>query len=392
MKHDAFPDQKDGLTQVQIERVQGYALSVRPSVGPVSSLGDMPVRNGVLIAITSSDGVTGWGEIWCNFPPRGSVARLNLLQDVIGPRLLGLTFQNFAEVRPQLEDSLARMMIHTGEYGPFTHCLAGIDTALADLTSRQVGLPLSQFLTSAPLVNVPVYASTPNTSDLEASIGKVIEDGHLGLKLKIGNGTEIDASLLSNFARTSGGKLEVCVDANQNWTVDEAITALEALSDHTLAFVEEPLRADAPMRDWAMLADAVPSPLAGGENITSRQMFLDFMAAGKLGVIQPDVAKWGGVSGAMEVAGSAKENEVTCAMHYMGTGLGLAASLHCLAAMKSNGPMELDANPNPLRTDLGEIELTVTGGSVAIPEGTGIGFVPDPLALKSMTVAQMDMS
>ena len=96
MKHDAFPDQKDGLTQVQIERVQGYALSVRPSVGPVSSLGDMPVRNGVLIAITSSDGVTGWGEIWCNFPPRGSVARLNLLQDVIGPRLLGLTFQNLS--------------------------------------------------------------------------------------------------------------------------------------------------------------------------------------------------------------------------------------------------------------------------------------------------------
>ena len=146
------------------------------------------------------------------------------------------------------------------------------------------------------------------------------------------------------------------------------------------------------MRKWSVLAGAVAAPLAGGENITSREMFLNFMDAGKLGVIQPDVAKWGGVSGAIDIASAAKERGVTCAMHYMGTGLGLAASLHCLAAMNGNGPMELDANPNPLRTELGEIDLTVTNGRIAVPTGPGIGFVPDPLALNSMTIAQLDLS
>ena len=283
-------------------------------------------------------------------------------------------------------------MIHTGEFGPFTHCLAGIDTALADLVSKQADLPLSDFLTSAPLAQVPVYASTPNTSDLEASVHQIIADGHQGLKLKIGNGIGPDTQLFSDFARLSEGKLDVCVDANQNWTVHEAITALDTLTDQRLAFVEEPLRADAPMHDWAMLADAVSPPLAGGENITSQQMFSNFMQDGKLGVIQPDVAKWGGVSGAIGVAGIAKEQGVTCAMHYMGTGLGLAASLHCLAAMNGKGPMELDANPNPLRTELGDINLTITDGHVAVPKGPGIGFVPDPAALKSMTIAQLDLS
>ena len=116
------------------------------------------------------------------------------------------------------------------------------------------------------------------------------------------------------------------------------------------------------------------------------------MQDGKLGVIQPDVAKWGGVSGAIDVAGKAKEQGVTCAMQFMGTGLGLAASLHCLAAIKGKGPMELDANPNPLRTELGDINLTVIDGCVAVPEGPGIGFVPDPSALKSMTIAELDLS
>ena len=392
MEQATFRPQKGGLAQVQIDRIQGYALSVRPPVGPVSSLGSMPVRNGVLIAITSSDGVTGWGEIWCNFPPRGAEARLNLMQDVIGPLLLGMTFQNFAEVRPRLEHDLARMIIHTGEYGPFAHCLAGVDAALADLVSKQAGLPLSGLLASAPLAHVPVYASTPNTSDLETAIHQIIEDGHQGLKLKIGNGIGADTRLLANFARVSDGKLDVCVDANQNWQVHEAIATLESLADHNLIFVEEPLRADASMREWSVLAGAVSAPLAGGENITSREMFLNFMDAGKLNVIQPDVAKWGGVSGAIDIASAAKERGVTCAMHYMGTGLGFAASLHCLAAMNGNGPMELDANPNPLRTELGEIDLTVTNGRIAVPKGPGIGFVPDPTALKSMTIAQLDLS
>ena len=392
MEQTAFRDQIGRSAVVQIDRIQGYALSVRPPVGPVSSLGNMPVRNGVLIAITSRDGVTGWGEIWCNFPPRGAEARLNLMQDVIAPLLLGMTFNDYADVRPRLEHDLARMMIHTGEYGPFSHCLAGIDTALADLASKQAGLPLSGYLTSASLAHVPVYASTPNTSDLDASIHQIIADGHQGLKLKIGNGIAADTKLLADFARLSEGKLNVCVDANQNWTIHEAITALDTLTDHSLAFVEEPLRADAPMRDWAMLSDAVSPPLAGGENITSQEMFSNFMQDGKLGVIQPDVAKWGGVSGAIDVAGKAKEQGVTCAMHYMGTALGLAASLHCLAAIKGTGPMELDANPNPLRTELGDINLTVTDGCVAVPDGPGIGFVPDPAALKSMTIAELDLS
>jgi len=375
---------------IVIDRIEAYALSVRPPTGPVSSLGSMPVRNAVLVAITSKEGVTGWGEIWCNFPPRGNLARLNLLEDVIAPHLIGESFSNYAHCRSQLEELTARMAIHTGEYGPFIHCLAGIDTALADLAARSVNCPLANFLVDNPLPVVPVYASTPNINTLEDSLGSIIEAGHRGVKLKIGLNRETDVSLLRDVESIANGRLNIMVDANQNWDVQTAIGTLSALSDYSIDFVEEPLRADAPMQQWAQLADSIAIPIAAGENITSQPMFISFMEQGHLKVAQPDVAKWGGVSGAVELGKQSASRNVMCALHYMGSGLGLAASLHTLAAIGGKGPIELDANPNSLRTELGEIDLSVRDGALQVPPGPGHGFIPESGALKKLSVASFN--
>ena len=376
---------------IVIDRIEAYALSVRPSAGPVSSLGSMPVRNAVLVAITSKAGVTGWGEIWCNFPQRGNLARLNLLEDVIAPHIMGESFKNYAHCRTQLEDVTARMAIHTGEYGPFNHCFAGIDTALADLAARSVNLPLANFLADNPLSEIPVYASTPNVITLEDSLDSIIEAGHRGVKLKIGLNRETDISLFRDVESFAKGRLNIMVDANQNWDVETAIKTLNALSDYSIDFVEEPLRADAPLQQWAQLADSIAIPIAAGENITSQQMFISFMDKGHLKVAQPDVAKWGGVSGAVEVGKQSASRSVMCALHYMGSGLGLTASLHTLAAIGGYGPIELDANPNPLRTELGEIDLSVRDGKLQVPPGPGHGFIPEPDALKKLSVASFNL-
>ncbi|MEP1964275.1 mandelate racemase/muconate lactonizing enzyme family protein [Tateyamaria sp.] len=377
---------------ITIDRIEAFALTARPSVGPVSSLGMMPVRNGVLVAITSKDGATGWGEVWCNFPPRGNLARLNLLEDVIAPYILGKTYEHFDLCRKDLETQSARMAIHTGEFGPFKHCIAGIDTAMADLAARTQNVSLAEFLSKNPKTKVPVYASTPNVSKLSEAIGHIVEQGHTGVKLKIGLGLETDLKLMRDVAAITGNRLRILADANQNWSLGAAQETLNALSDFEIGFIEEPLRADAAMEDWAALADAVSIPLAGGENITSLDEFARFAQEGKLKVVQPDVAKWGGVSGAMEVASLAAAHEATCALHYMGTGLGLAASIHTLAAIGGNGPVELDSNPNPLRTDLGDIDLTVTNGMLGVPAGIGHGFLPDSKALETLSVARFEAS
>ncbi len=374
-----------------IDRIEAFALSCAVDGGPVSSLAPMPVRNGLLLRMTASDGAWGWGEAWCNYPPKGNLAKLALLEDPIGPAVLGRSGDDWSALRPCLEADLARMIIHTGEPGPFAHCLAALDMAAADLAARRQGVGLSTMLGDAPDRRVRVYASTPGVDGIETLAARLSEQGHSGLKLKVGFDAARDHSVLSRFRENDPVGMYLGVDANQNWTVGQAIEAIAELSKFDLSFVEEPISAHASAADWGRLARNAACPLAAGENILSEAAFANHVDDGSLRIIQPDVAKWGGISGCMAAGRHALDRGAGVTLHYMGTALGLAASFHALAALGGGGRVELDANPNPLRTDLGPIDLRPVEGFVPVPQGDGIGFVPDTGALDRFCIGRCEV-
>lgn len=372
----------------QIDRIEVFALACDVPNGPVSSLALMPVRNGLLVRITMDSGLVGWGEAWCNYPPKGNLAKLALFDGPIGESLLGLRVDEWTMLRTRLERKWARMIVHTGEPGPFNHCLSAIDMAAADLAAKTANVPLSRLLSADPASDAAVYASSPRVEDPDDLAARLIELGHTGVKLKVGFDAAGDKRLLERFRAGDNAGLMLGVDANQNWTRQEAARVIDLLSAHDLAFVEEPIFALDPLKDWAQVASDSPVPIAAGENITSARQFADMVEQGGLGVAQPDVAKWGGISGAMEVGRDALNQGAQVMLHYMGTALGLAASLHVMSALKCDGRVELDANPNPLRTDLGDMELRPTAGRLPAPDRPGIGFEPDPEALRRFCVAE----
>ncbi|MEM5502954.1 mandelate racemase/muconate lactonizing enzyme family protein [Ahrensia kielensis] len=377
----------------KIDRIRAYALSCAVDGGPVSSLGLMPTRNGVLIEITDGDGVIGWGEAWCNYPPRSNVAKVNLLNDVIGPAVLNLSIKNWHEVRLELQRLFSRMMIHTGEPGAFKHCIAGIDMALADLSARRQSVPLSSFLAGHAVnkLDVPVYCSTPNVERLEELVPQFEASGHQCFKLKVGFGREIDSKNVSQFRKVAHEDTLMCCDANQKWSLPEAVEATDWLEEYDPLFIEEPILADANPNEWVSLSKASKVPLAAGENITSQEKFEEHINERSLNIVQPDIAKWGGVSGSFNVGRYALSKNTQCYLHYMGTALGQIASLHTLAAIGGGGRLELDANPNPLRTDLGDVDFSLKAGALLCPQTHGIGFVPDPSQIEKFTVAKCDM-
>ena len=235
---------------------------------------------------------------------------------------------------------------------------------------------------------VQVYASTPDLSRLDRSVHALVETGHTAFKLKIGFGASQDHRTLAWFREIAPNGSRLMVDANQGWSSGEAEGRIREIEGFGISFVEEPLLVTAPIQEWAALSATSKPSIAAGENFSSRKMFSDFLDRGGLDVVQPDVAKWGGVSGAMQVARLAKDAGAVCTLHYMGTALGLAASAHVMAATGGAGLVEFDSNPNPLRTELGDIDLRVCAGRFAVPGGHGIGFAPDPEALDRFCVAR----
>ena len=169
------------------------------------------------------------------------------------------------------------------------------------------------------------------------------------------------------------------VDANQAWSPDTAALRIAELAPFNPYWIEEPLAADEPIAAWQQLAAQCALPLAAGENLRGEAAFNAALAAGHLRFVQPDVAKWGGLSGCRAIARLALQHNAVFCPHWLGGGIGLAASLHLRAAMGPAGFAEVDANPNPLREEV--FTVAPKDGWVSLSDAPGLGVEPDLVRL-----------
>ena len=344
------------------------------------ALGTMPARPALLLRIGDTSGCFGWGEIWANFPARANLHKAHLINDVIAGHLHGLTFSDPREVQMALRETLSVFFLHVGQVQIFEHILAGIDTALWDLALRQADVSFTQFM-NLPQSCARTYASSINAGDLATLIPHHASLGQTHFKLKVGFTAHGNTSIVERAAQLCPKGTRIMVDSNQSWSLNEALSALGAIEDFAPFFAEEPLRADAPLADWEQLAKATDIPLAGGENIYGIADFLTMTRAG-LQILQPDVAKWGGISGALELAQTVPD-DVLIWPHFMGTGIGQQAALSISAAIGPKSACEVDVNENPLRTELCGDSNQIRDGVIALPAGPGLVTPPDAERLYS---------
>ena len=365
-----------------LARLEAHVLRY-PITTPVrTSFGVMHDRPAVLVRAIDTQGNEGWGEVWCNFPSCGAEHRARLVETIAAPQLVGQTFASPAHAWQQLTDRTAVLAIQSGEPGPMAQMIAGVDLALWDLSARRAGQPLWQHL-GGTAHQVPVYASGLNPDQPAQLAARRQREGYRAFKLKIGFGEERDLANLRALRDTLGATTPLMVDANQGWTLDQAIHMVPQLAPFHLQWLEEPLRADRPWAEWHSLAHHTAIPLAAGENLASTDAFDAALTAGALQVLQPDVAKWGGLSGCVPVVAQAQAAGLRFCPHYLGAGVGLLASAHLLAAAGGDGMLEVDANDNPLRTllcpPLAHIDAQ---GRIALGSQPGIGVAPDLAALR----------
>ncbi len=340
-----------------------------------TSFGTMHDRPMVLVEVEGEDGVRGWGEAWCNFPAVGAEHRARLLASVFAPMVVGRS-EDAATLFADLTRRTAVLAIQSGEPGPIAQCIAGIDTALWDLAARRAGEPLWRFLGGRD-PQIPVYASGLNPESPEVMAAARQREGYTGFKLKVGFGAERDLANLKALRKTLGRDARLMVDANQGWSLSEALEIFPRLAQFHLAWVEEPLRADAAIDEWCQLWAASPISIAAGENMAGDESFDAAIASGAFHVLQPDIAKWGGFTGCLPVARRILAAGIRYCPHYLGGGIGLLASAHLLAAAGGDGWLEVDANPNPLRTDFAGPLNQVASGRARLSELPGLGIEID---------------
>lgn len=364
-----------------IERVEVFCYRVPVKVPVATSFGVMRDRPAVFVKLTDSTGCHGWGEIFANWPAAAAEHRAQLLVQDICDLVVGANVATAGALFESLTAQTHIRALQSGEWGPFRQVIAGLDIALHDIFARHRGLPLAEFLDGGAAAEVPTYASGIAIGAAAQLIASSRTVGHSAFKVKIGFDGARDIDALRALADDLDDGERLMADVNQAWTVTEALSHAAAIDSLGLQWLEEPIRADLPAGDWQALADGFATPLAAGENITGNSGFENAIAAGHISVVQPDIVKWGGISGCRAAAQRTRDAGLRYCPHFLGGGIGLIASAHLLAAVGGDGLLEVDVNPNPLRDAFEGARLRDDGNfTIGTAPGLGIDALPAELS------------
>ena len=374
----------------KIERVEAIVLRAKIKNPVQTSFGTMYDRPALLVRITDNNGCVGFGEIWGNFPANGAEYKASLLVKEFAYWLRGRCFCSPAEIFDGLSAAFSVLSLQTGDPGTFLQIIAGIDQALWDLVARNQNQKLCN-LFGVPADSVKAYASGIHPKEVKERVSFALDRGFSSFKIKVGFGMKTDQQGLIEASELTCDKHQLMADANQAWlSTSEASENIETLNRFNLAWIEEPLRANAPLHDWQALKKSIEVPIAGGENLCTLATIKSYWEKGTFNYMQPDIGKIGGFTGLLRIFGTpnafSSHDNAYCP-HWLGGMVGLAASAQLLTIVGNRGLLEVDSNENPIREVLADWNLSPSKrGRIKLPEENGIGITPDLTAMKSQNI------
>jgi L-alanine-DL-glutamate epimerase-like enolase superfamily enzyme len=256
-----------------------------------------------------------------------------------------------------------------GRSGVATQAIAAIDIALYDLKAKRAGLPLAKLL-GAYRDSVQTY----NTSGgfLHAPIEEVKErasqslaEGIGGIKIKVGHpDSAVDLARVTAVREHLGDGVPLMVDANQQWDRTTALRFGRVLEQFGLVWIEEPVDAyDA--EGHAQLAQALDTPIATGEMLSSVAEHIALIEHRSVDIIQPDAPRIGGITPFLRLAALADQANLQLAPHFA-----MEIHLHLAATYPREPWVEHFEWLNPLFNE----RLEIRDGRMWVPNRAGLGF------------------
>ena len=359
----------------KITRVEALMVNLVPKVKRTDAIQSFVSQETPIIRIYDADGAVGTGYSYTI--GTGGPSIMKLIELTLGPALIG---REAAEIERIWRELL--FLTHATSVGAITSlALAAIDIALWDLKCRKANEPLYRMAGGAQ-GRIPLYTTEGGWLHIEAAA--LVDDaleakarGFGGSKIKIGRPhVSEDVARLEAVRKAVGPAFEIMTDANQRFTVDEAIRRARCLTPLDIAWLEEPLSAD-DLMGHVRLSQSTTLPVAVGESIYSPLHFREYLQQGACSIVQVDVARIGGITPWLKVAHLAECFNVPVCPHFL---MELHVSL-CAAVPNARWveyiPQLDTLITEPMRIDKGH----------AIPSpAPGLGIAWDFDAIKAQTV------
>lgn len=171
--------------------------------------------------------------------------------------------------------------------------------ALALLAGQQPGRPEREAILAR---GYPGYDTSIGWFDytdeqVKENVSRAVAAGFTAMKLKVGSAdSQRDVKRAYLVRQAAGPEARIMLDANQSWSLPQAVRTCLALADMSPYWIEEPTHPDDVLAHQALARAIAPLKVAAGEHIPHRVLFKNFMQAGGLSFVQVDCTRVGGVS------------------------------------------------------------------------------------------------
>jgi len=280
--------------------------------------------------------------------------------------------------------------------------ISAIDIALWDILGKKLNVPVYKLLGGKIHDRLRIYTSyrwgeIPRTAEAyRKRTQELIEQGATAGKYDPfgpypGPDRQLSTAILNEVRemirgiREGGPSFDICVEAHGKWNIASAGRIIKMLEPFDPFFLEEPV----PPEDvdaMAALQRSTNIPIATGEGLQTHWNFRELMNKQAARIIQPDVARTGGITSMKKIAAMADANYVTVAPHNPNGPICSAASMHVAASIPNFVIMEEGSKATPEYKDIFADGWKATLAHWEIPESPGLGVNISPEFLREHEV------
>ena len=259
--------------------------------------------------------------------------------------------------------------------------ISAVDIAAWDAIGKSLELPvyklLGGFRNSLPVIGIGGYYGDGKGEREFAEELLAYRKAELsGIKMKVGRLSPVDDAERVRFAReTVGDDFIIACDANQAWTVEQAIEFARRVEPLNVRWFEEPVRWYDQLQGLPQVRKQGRIPVVAGQGEISRFGCRDLMLAGAVDIINVDATIAGGITEWRRVAAMAGMLNISMAHHEEPQ-----VALHLLASVPHGLYVEIFPDParDPLWVELPAKHPDIREGLMYVPQEPGLGVPLNP--------------
>ncbi len=332
----------------------------------------------VIIEMTSSDGVIGWGEAapWEVFTgtPEAAFAALDIY---LRPIVIGHPVQRPRALLALMDKALVG----------HAEAKAAIEMAMFDILGKQTNLSVAELLGGRVRDTIPLSFSIADpdfAADMER-MRAMVPAGNRIFKVKTGVKPHAeDMAHLEAMRAEFGDKIDLRLDYNQALQPFGAMTILRDVDRFAPTFIEQPVPRQH-LDAMAAFADALDTPILADESCFDAADLMEVIRRKAADAISVKLMKCGGMlkgQGLMAIADAAG------LPGYGGTlwegGIALAAGTQFIAATPGMSlGCEFYMPHHVLTEDILEERIANKDGAVVVPDGPGLGIRVNEVSLRA---------